>query len=296
MSIGKRASALDVDRAMEYLDFVVERHNVYERRQAGLPQDEWTDDPVLATKKFTQVFRWLDFGSQFVLTDLLPREAPHVALYRCVLYRYTNLPATWEYLRDELGRYPKPGDDQQKILDLLRARRDAGKQMFSGAYMIIPQPGHTGDKLLQVVALANRVMSTAGDFFAAKTQEERHAILCQHYGVGKFLGQQILTDFMYEFGEENTENEFVVEGPGSYRGAQHVAPGQPTVEVIRWAHEALHNLSACPTLAGRTPSLMDVQNTLCEFSKYVKGPRNNLYRPAHPGPLPDPIIPTAFRR
>lgn len=291
MSIG-----VDLDRALEYFHFVAERHAIYERRQAGLPQAEWTDDPVLATKKFTQVFRWLDPGSQFVLTDLLPGADPPTALYRCTFYRYTNWPDTWRWLKEKLGDYPTPEDNQQEILDLMRLRRDIGKQMFSGAYMIIPQPGYSGDKVLQVVALVNRVMSTADDFLAATTQAERHAILTQHYGVGKFLGQQILTDYMYEFGNAGTEDEFVVEGPGSFRGARHLAPGQPTVEVIRWAHATLHKVSGCPTLGGRKPSLMDVQNTLCEFSKYVKGPRNNLYRPAHPGPLPEPVIPTAFRR
>lgn len=287
---------VDIDRALEYFAFVEERHNVYLRRQAGLPQDEWTSDPTLATRKFTQVFRWLDPGSQFVLTDLLPGADPVTALYRCTLYRYTNWPDTWTWLRERLGHYPTPLDNQQVVLDLMRERRDSGHQMFSGAYMIIPQPGHSGDKVLQVVALANRVMEDAKEFIIATSQEERHAILCRNYGVGKFLGQQILTDYMYEYGDAGTENEFIVDGPGSFRGAKHLAPGQPTIEVIRWAHRTLLASSGCPTLGGRQPSLMDVQNTLCEFSKYVKGPRNNLYRPAHPGPMPEPVIPTAFRR
>lgn len=288
--------SIGLERAMEYLEFVEERHRVYERRQAGLPQDQWTNDFTLATRKFTQVFRWLDPGSQFVLTDLLPDTDKDTALYRCTFYRYTNWPDTWTWLKERLGEYPTPYHNQQQILNLLRERRDAKMQMFSGAYMIIPQPGHSGDKLLQVVALVQRVMGKAQEFFAAKSQAERHAILCQNYGVGNFLGQQILTDYMYEYGDPGTENEFIVDGPGSHRGAQHLAPGQPTVEVIRWAHTALLNVSGGATLAGRRPSLMDVQNTLCEYSKYIKGPRSSLYRPAHPGPLPDPIIPTAFRR
>lgn len=287
---------IDPDKALEFFTFVQERHLMYERRQAGLPQAQWTYDPVLRTKKFTNVFRWLDPGSQFVLTDLLPSTDMLTALYRCTFYRYTNWPDTWTWLRGALGHYPQPQDDQQKILDLLRLRRDAGHQMFSGAYMIIPQPGHTGDKLLQVVSLVNRVMEKSRDFLMATTQDERHAALMQNYGIGKFLGMQIVTDYMYRFGQSSTEDEFVVEGPGSYRGAQHLAPGQNTVEVIRWAHDILTKSSACPELLGRKPSLMDVQNTFCEYSKYVKGPRNNLYRPAHPGPLPDPVLPTSYSR
>lgn len=286
---------VDPDRAMEYLDFVVERHRLYERRQAGLPQAEWTDDPVLKTKKFTQVFRWLDPGSQFVLTDLLTGD-PITDLYRCTFYRYTNWPDTWTHLREALGDYPRPQDNQQEILNIMRRRRDTGGQVFSGAYMIIPQPGMKGDKLLQVVALTNQVTASAEEFLEARTPNRRHAVLRSHFGVGNFLAMQILTDFMYQHGTAATEDQFVVEGPGSYRGAQHLAPRQNTVEVIRWAHATLHGMSACPSLNGRKPSLMDVQNTLCEFSKYVKGPRVNLYRPAHPGSMPAPVLPKAYSR
>lgn len=287
---------IDLDRSLEYFDFVGNRHLLYECRQEGFPQNKWTDDPVLATRKFTNVFRFLDPGSQFVITDLLPEVDPVTALYRCTFYRYTNFIDTWRYLREQLDHYPTPQDDQQKILDLLRQRRDKGHQMFSGAYMIIPQPGHKGDKLLHVVALANQVTDSVVEFLGASTQEERHGVLTSHYGVGDFLGLQILTDYMYEFGTANTEDEFVIAGPGSFRGAKHLAPGQPTVDVIQWAHRTLHGASQCPSLGGRRPSLMDVQNTLCEYSKYVKGPRNGIYRPAHPGPMPEPMIPTAFRR
>ena len=40
---------------------------------------------------------------------------------------------------------------------------------------------------------------------------------------------------------------------------------------------------------------MDVQNTLCEFSKYVRFQSKPIptkqYVPAHPGPQPPPVLP-----
>jgi hypothetical protein len=48
-------------------------------------------------------------------------------------------------------------------------------------------------------------------------------------------------------------------------------------------------------LRGRSLTLMDVQNTLCEFGKYVKETKNprkkTTYRPSHPGVQPVPIVP-----
>jgi hypothetical protein len=285
--------SVDPDVAATFFDFVIERHAMYERRQAGLPQAKWTDDPVLATRKFTNVYRWLDPGSQFVITDLLPDVEPVDALFRCALYRYTNWPDTWSWLHEQLGNYPTERD-LPILLDALQERRSQGHQMFSGAYMIIPQPGRKGDKLEQVLKVVGDIVP--GDFLAAKTQAERHMALTQTYGVGDFLGLQILTDFMYRFGDQNTEDEFVVPGPGSLRGTALLAPGHTPESVIRWAHLALLRMPECPMLGGRPPSVMDIQNCFCEFSKYVKGPRNNLYHPAHPGPLPEPVLPTAYER
>jgi len=41
---------------------------------------------------------------------------------------------------------------------------------------------------------------------------------------------------------------------------------------------------------------MNTQNTLCEFSKYVRetvSPRKvTPYKPAHPGRQPEPVLPT----
>jgi hypothetical protein len=290
--------AVDVDHALTFFDFVVERHQMYERRQAGLPQAGWTTDPVLATRKFTNVFRWLDLGSQFVITDLLPDCEPQDALFRVALYRYTNWPDTWTWLREQLGYYPTM-DDVAQLTDILRQRRADGHQMFSGAYMIIPQPGRKGDKIEQVVDLAGRVGAGYTEFAACTgtlVQQARHATLTSHYGVGDFLGLQILTDYNYRFGDPTTEDEFVVEGPGSTRGTALFAPGNTPASVIRWAHRALLKMPNCPTMSGRQPSVMDIQNCFCEYSKFVKGPRNNLYRPAHPGPLPEPVLPTAYER
>ncbi len=58
-----------------YLSFCRERHKIWLKRQAGDP-GPWTDDPILATRKFTNVFRILDPGTQFVVQELLPDANP----------------------------------------------------------------------------------------------------------------------------------------------------------------------------------------------------------------------------
>ena len=90
----------------DFLRFVVERHRIWEQRQAGAPQP-WTDDPVLATRKFTNVFRVLDPGTQFLLTDLFePDIDPRDTLMRAFLYRHTGRVEIWELLGVMTGQYP----------------------------------------------------------------------------------------------------------------------------------------------------------------------------------------------
>lgn len=283
-----------------YTRFVINRHVIYDNRMAGLPQP-WTKDPILASRKFTNVFRVLDPGSQFVLTDLYTEDEEDF-LARCVLYRMTNLPSAWEVLRDEMGRYPDLIDilDGREVVKILQGHRDAGGQVFSGAYIIMPEPGTTGDKIEGAVRVTQRFISSwMPAFFQARSQEERFNALRSAPGIGKFLAMQILTDWGY-CQTVNLENEFIIAGPGARRGALIVNPDVPPENTIRMATKVFKD--GIVRVGGMSPSLMDVQNTFCEFSKYHrfavggKPYRNSPYRPAHPGPQPLPVLPVWWQR
>lgn len=290
------------DRLEQYLQFVEERHRVWEMRQLGAPQP-WTTDPVLATRKFTNVFRVLDPGSQFVFDLCHPAEdpSPRDALFRLFLYRYTNEPATWRYLREFFDRYPVVKTPPSLLVEAIQRYRDSGNRVFSGAYVILPQPNRPGDKVEQAVSLAVRwVEAHSQDFMEARSQVARYDILRREYGVGPFMAMQILTDWGYtHHAGEDREDEFVVAGPGAIKGAKAIRPTSPPLGTIHLMHSLVHLGDDVPTVGGRTPSLMDIQNTLCEFSKYVRYADRptpaRQYVPAHPGAQPDPILPDHFR-
>lgn len=302
---------IDADVAMDYVAFVVERHKIWQARQAGLPQP-WTDDPILARRKFTNVFRVLDPGSQFVLTDIdEPELDERDTLARLVLYRYTNRPATWQHIGDEMGGYPTADQMGEDLIQVFREYRDSGNQVFSGAYIILPQPGVVGtDKCEDVVNLARTVVDDVfPEWDFATSQEDRFDLLLRNKGVGKFLAMQILTDWGYTHHGSDVENEFVICGPGADAGAREldrltVGDKWPAkgvaLEVLEWCWEAIYAHPGCPTvgLSGgmlRRPSAMDVQNTLCEFSKYARLQRKMSsgppYSPDHPGVQPAPLFP-----
>lgn len=292
----------NVDMVLTYLDFVAERHHVWTQRQLGLP-GPWTDDPILQRNKFTNVYRVLDYGSQFLLRELLnqPGITAGDALGRSFLYRMSNEPATWQYSKEMLGQYPLASDLTDVLGDLWAGYRDAGNRVFSGAYTIMPLPGVAGfDKAKEVVRMAAAAFHPDSPacvtpaFLAASTMAERFAVLRAIPNVGDFIAMQVLTDFGYSpFGADQDENDFVVAGPGARKGAKELFPEWPVARVIAWCRDQVLQLPGCPSLQGRPPSMMDIQNTLCEFSKYARFMRKpepkRVFQPLHPG-APAPLV------
>jgi len=279
-----------------YRGMVIERHRIWRARQKNHPQP-WTTDPVLANRKFTNMFRVLDPGSQFVFD--LDDNDPVTVIARLVFYRITNLPSTWHAMRSALGHYPTVRefvDYPGSLVHILNRYRngDRKNRIFSGAYIIVPEPGTTNDKVEGAVRVARTfVLEKAEVFLKAESQEERFAVLQSTPGLGKFLSMQILTDWTY-LEEKEPDLSFVVAGPGAIRGAMLIDPTMKPVDVIRdlafnWMDDPL------VTLGARSLTLMDVQNTLCEFSKYAKeivAPRKKTtYQPSHPGAQPIPVLP-----
>lgn len=280
-----------------YERMVEERHSIWLRRQSQDPPP-WTTDPILRNLKMTNMFRVLDPGSQFVLTDLLC-DNPMDFIARCVFYRITNLPKTWYAIRDQFGRYPKMQDFlkyDHVLAEMLARYRAEGNKIFSGAYIIIPNPGVAGDKMVDALGLVKFFMENkAREFLAANSQEERYHILRSTKGLGRFLAMQILTDWGY--GQPvNREDEFIVAGPGASRGAALLNPEAAAEHVIKDLAFRIWWDNPLVQINGHGLGLMNVQNTLCEFSKYareMKSPRKvTPYKPAHPGWQERPVLPT----
>ena len=288
--------------ALAYLDFVVDRHRVWGKRQRG-EAGPWSADPILQRNKFTCVYRVLDYGSQFLLRELLnqPGITAGDALGRSFLYRMSNEPATWLHTRDRQGHYPYADELDGALGDLWAAYRDAGNRVFSGAYTIMPLPGVGGfDKAREVVNMAATSFHPDSPdcvtpaFLTASTMQERFAVLRAIPNVGDFIAMQVLTDFGYSrFGADQDENAFVVPGPGARKGAKELWPEKKATWVIEWCRDRVLELPDCPTLQGRPPSMMDIQNTLCEFSKYARFMRKpepaRVFKPLHPG-TPTPLV------
>lgn len=305
---------VDPDAALEYISFATERHRIWERRVAGEPAP-WTEDEILRTHKFTNAFRFLDYGSQFVINELMEPDLPwEEYLFRCFLYRHTGSVPAWEYLQLMLGEYPTI-ENAGDVLEAWREYRGEGvpknrtptrknpqggtwlaypRTVFTGAYLVFPQSSERGtDKLESIMALALRLFDGGEILYhwrKAKTQQQRFNALRCNKGVADFMSMQILTDFGYS--TEFREDDFVVPGPGAIKGA--AALGLPAKDAIEWSRTVVTE----PHAYGRPLSRMDHQNLLCEFSKYVRFSRTKTPGKAYTGThtLRDFTVPPKWRK
>ena len=307
---------METDQIDVYWNFVLERHRTYVRRTENRPliddltQPVWTHDDVLRRNKFTNVFRVLDYGSQFLLGSLLtPDVEPEDLVMRAFLYRYQNRPEPWVAYYLEYGEYPTREDLLSGRLAAFWTRYSAeGNPIFGNAYKMFSGAENKGMTRLEWVMSLTRWLSDETDLPAhiikAQSLTERIQLLQQIPRCAGFMSMQIATDLGYTDALATDENETVVAGPGALRGLK-VAFGTSKdsvrliSEVRDWfADRESHGVwIETPNFALRRPSLMDIQNTFCEFGKYDRYVREQtpestkVFTAKHVTPG-EPLLPT----
>lgn len=255
-------------------DFIVERHNVYLRRAAGLPKP-WTEDAMLQSYRFTNVYRELDRETEWLFDNwLAPNAAEEDLWFLSFVARHIN----WHPTLQELG-WPIPWDQENFLNDMSYVE---GK-VFSSAYMINQTiPGGKG--LPKSVYLSKYIFTPAwrqrdiirprfGDLL-----EHFHTRLTNQKGLGSFMAAQVVADTKW-FGVLRNAPDFhtwAAPGPGSLRGL-NLVKGLPAevrwradkwLAELQWLQQEINRVLP----PGWQPlDAQNLQNCLCEFSKYIRG-------------------------
>lgn len=279
--------------------FAKARHRLYE----GKP----VQSPILNTRKFTNVFRVLDRGSQYLLHLMNLHDDPLDRLAMSYLYRQVNRPDSMDAIIERNGGFVP---EAREIFDPNWYVRVVGPVIetrpgafLNGAYIILINPGDPRNTFAKMVD----VFPAARPFLQSVAQEPslegRVKLLQKTPGLGPFLAMQIATDMGYCAGEPDQENDFVLAGPGSKRGV-----GFMLGKEFSSPAEALHvittfpveRLPALPGSNGRPASWMDIQNVFCEFSKYArmvrKGDKGSGHTYQRGAPYPTKIPAQFVRR
>lgn len=242
----------------------------------------WTDDPVLSTHRFTNVFRAADRVSQYLIRHVASEgdQAAEEVFFRILLFKLFNRISTWEILRSSLGTLSAWDFNVDRYDQILSAAFDRGERLYSAAY-IMPAASRDAIRKHRTHLELLRFMIDCGapkSIAATESMREAFDLLISFRGIGEFLAYQLVIDLNYSSVTDHSEMEFVKAGPGAKSGIRKCfsdAAGYSDEEIIRFvtdqqAYEFEARGLVFKDLWGRPLQLIDCQNLFCEVDKYAR--------------------------
>jgi len=274
-----------------YWRWIAERQAMYERRLVDAV-GPWTEDPVLAAHRFTNVFRVADRVSQRLVADVQygpgRSQAIDEVFYRTIVFKTWNREDVWDELELRLGPISWQATPPSEIVKVLDAMHSRGSRVYSAAYIMPAPPFGHARKHANHCALIRSMMDDGLPARLSKTTGlgQVYEALLSYPGIGRFLAFQYAIDLNYSSMLDHPESDFVVAGPGAIDGISKCfadVDGMSPGETIMWMHgrqemEFDRLGIRFGGLFGRPPQPIDLQNCLCEISKYAR-----VVHPEHPG-------------
>lgn len=225
--------------------FMNERHRIYMKYKVYKEPWPWTEDVILQTYKFTNIFRELDTGTIWLRENWLEPFADHETLFfNICLYRQFNWIPTATFLRYQLKNTDVDTldarddvyfwDPSQVEQDLRARKNEDGQQIFTGAHMLTGTLGgkERKDKIWQVVwAVLDHLWNNEekyapqpGDTLQAAFERLKAAP-----GFGPFLAYEVVTDLYHTRYLKDAPDimTWANPGPGAMRGINRLL-GLPT--------------------------------------------------------------------
>lgn len=270
-----------------YFYFMQERMNIFWRKVDGKKHKQWTEDVILKTYKFTNVYRASDRVSQYLIKNVIYKDVelytPKDTLLRIIVFKIFNKIETWEYLLQNHQDVTIEHFDPHKISVLL-SQRQFDCPIFSNAYMMTGSHrkyDYLPTKHEKWLTMVKKEMIDGGvfdDILKADSLENVYKRLLECSFLGGFLAYQYTIDLNYSPYLNFSENSFVKAGIGAIRGIKKCFESYGTCyeDAIHYIQDNFEELqskygydSFLP-IPGHSPTLIDLQNCFCETDKYLR--------------------------
>jgi hypothetical protein len=278
---------------------IEERHLIYKRKEIEQLPPPWTEDPIFLEYKFTNIFRFLDRGTRIVTEHILQqsKHSNESIIFNVILYRLFNKIETFmHHGMYHIGKYTKKR--LEASLRVLEGKSNGS--VFTNAFIVSGYSNSMfGDPSLDKISRLALIMEwmipnikeATPTIMSTEDMEEAYDLIIAIKGLGPFLAYQIVVDLSYWEKTNFDDKHFTVAGPGCKRGIDTMIAdelkGREYEEAIFWLrdhqfsfyedynidHVKLFDDQPFPVL-----SVMELENSLCEFQKYWKA-KTNAGRP-----------------
>lgn len=265
------------------LYFVWEREVIRIIKSRGAERP-WTKDPVLDKYKFTNIRRRDDRVSRWIIDNVIvPNDQRQDLWFILLITRLINWPPTLQYLIEQDILFRSAGDfNPVQFSDAVESFKATGGKVYSGAYMVYPTKMDPGG--VKSLAIARHIILPALDigyeidhvlFTDEPKIEDFVRELSGSFGISTFMAGQVAADLTYcpQLGEAVDLYTYAPIGPGSSRGLNYLLNRAPNAgwttetfnrELIKIREQIIKQIGITDL------TLHDVQNIMCEYSKYCR--------------------------
>lgn len=268
-----------------YWLFASRRQAAFEKRLSGAPWP-WSEDPILETYKFCNVFRAADRVSQYMIREVAygpDAGDPADRMFQIVAFRTFSNIDTWEGVKADLGRAPRLADLRsgafEYALQNVKARKGG---LYTGAFILCATKAYGFDEkhrnhvgLFKHMFLDEHLdLKLAG---ANSLEQVVHALQAFPL-MGPFMAYQTAIDLNYSDLFSFSENDYTQAGPGALRGLKKAfldlgdfSPADAILWMVeRQEDEFLRLGLPFNGLFGRSLHAIDCQGLFCELDKYCR--------------------------
>jgi len=268
-----------------YWTFASRRQAAFERRLSGVAYP-WTDDRILQTFKFCNVYRAADRVSQYLISEVAyGADGGDFSdrVFQLVAFRTFSNIATWSGVRSHLGRTPRIDDLAsgafERALGHIKAQNGG---LYTGAFILCANKAFGfQEKHRNHVALFKRMFLEERldrSIANANSLEQIVRALQEYPLMGPFMAYQTAIDLNYSELINFSENDYTQAGPGALRGLRKAfldLGDYSEADTILWMterQEAEFSALGLPFngLFGRPLHAIDCQGLFCELDKYCR--------------------------
>ena len=238
------------------------RENVRILKESGA-LGPWCNDPIISNNHFCNVRREDDRGTKEIRRVVVESGWP-----------LEDLP--WIYTMARMFNHPPTVDISLRLIRFktfnmdwvmeLKARAANGEKLFNTAYVV----STCGKSMNKVDYVADVVHSVRHMIVPRNSLEAAHAKLMTVDGLGSFLAGQVVADLKNDRYLADAEDWFswACMGPGSKKGMDYIYGGGTNHS--NFMDRLIRVRGSMPSdIKAMNIHNQDLQNCLCEFSKYM---------------------------